>query len=127
MNSCVFDASAIVAILEREPGWEIAMRRLPGGIVSTVNVSEAIHVLEGRGADHRMAVDSIRRLRLEFVPFDEEQAFQTAAFHAMTRKQGVSLGDRACLALAMIRKCPVLTGDRGWRNLDLGLQIEWFR
>lgn len=125
--SCVLDASAVIALFRREPGWEDVLKRLPGAALSTVNASEVIHKLVEKGVPLETAVFQLRRLRVDRVPFDDDQATVAASLHATTRKKGISLGDRACLALALTQSCPVLTGDGGWRGLEIGVHIDWFR
>ncbi|MFZ1106612.1 MAG: PIN domain-containing protein [Hyphomicrobiaceae bacterium] len=69
----------------------------------------------------------VYRYRLAIVPFDEELARQTGALRPATRSLGLSLGDRACLALAQRERLPVLTADRSWAKLDLGIAITMVR
>jgi PIN domain nuclease of toxin-antitoxin system len=45
----------------------------------------------------------------------------------ITRPYGLSLGDRACLALAIRRKATVYTTDAAWKNLNLGIEVEVIR
>jgi ribonuclease VapC len=61
------------------------------------------------------------------VPFSERQARLTAELLPQTRALGLSLGDRACLALAIERELPVLTTDKGWKALRVGVEIRLIR
>lgn len=125
--SCVLDASAVIALFRREPGWEDVLKRLPGAALSTVNASEVIHKLVEKGVPLETAIFQLRRLKIERVPFDDDQAAVTASLREPTRRRGISLGDRACLALAAIRECPAITGDSSWSELDLDVHVERFR
>jgi len=91
--------------------------------VSAVNLSEVVAKL----ADHGVPLGEIRQaltLGLEVVPFTEELAYAAGELRPLTRDRGLSLGDRACLALAKTLKRPVLTADRGWASLDLGVEVR---
>lgn len=127
MASIVLDASAILALLLNEPGAATVRNFIPGAVVSAVNLSEVGARLVDRGAGdsdiRRVAGD----LRLEVAPFDQEAAHRAALLRPATRTFGLSLGDRACLALALIRALPVLTTDRLWANLQIGIDIRLAR
>jgi PIN domain nuclease of toxin-antitoxin system len=69
----------------------------------------------------------LQDLDLDLHPFDEPLAFETGALRAATRDRGLSLGDRACLALAQRLGASVLTADRAWQGLDLGIPVEVLR
>jgi PIN domain nuclease of toxin-antitoxin system len=125
--SCVLDASAVIALFRREPGWEDVLKRLPGAALSTVNASEVIHKLVEKGVPLETAVFQLRRLRVDRVTFDDEQAAVTASLREPTRRRGISLGDRACLALAAIRNCTAITCDASWSELDVGVAVEQIR
>ena len=71
--------------------------------------------------------ETLEALELEVVSFDTRQAYQTGLLRNPTRFLGLSLADRACLALAIRLGYGVLTADRQWANLDLGLEIRLIR
>jgi PIN domain nuclease of toxin-antitoxin system len=126
-NAAVFDSSAVLAVIFNEPGGEAVVDLLQGGLLSTVNLTE-IHtklLLDGRPAN--IAWNRVRSMGLEVCFFDEEQARIAAELIWKTRSFGLSLGDRACLALAIERKATVYTTDRVWKSLDLGIEIEVIR
>jgi len=123
----VLDASALMAVLRREAGAEMVSACLPWAIVSTVNLAEVETKLVSAGIEEKLAWWHIASIRCEPVPFDEEQARIAGGLVAITRPYGLSLGDRACLALAIERKAPVYTTDKAWRNLSLGIDIEVIR
>lgn len=88
-------------------------------IMSTVNVCEAVQTLIKDGFDEDVSLGLVRRLPVEIVPADLAAAERAALLFKPTRKRGLSLGDRFCLALALQRSLPVLTGDRAWAELDI--------
>ena len=123
----MLDSSAVLAVIFNEPGGEAVVDLLQGGLLSTVNLTE-IHtklLLDGRAAD--IAWNRIRSMGPQVCFFDDEQARIAAELIGVTRPFGLSLGDRACLALAMQRKATVYTTDRVWKSLDLGIEIEVIR
>jgi PIN domain nuclease of toxin-antitoxin system len=127
MADIVLDASAILALLHREPGGDIVLRHAGNAIVSAVNLSE----VGARLVDHGMTEEAIRlaigSVGAEVVPFDENLAYVASLLRARTRSRGLSMGDRACLALAMATGLPALTGDRLWMTLDVGVDIRLIR
>jgi PIN domain nuclease of toxin-antitoxin system len=127
MSKVVLDSSAILAYLRREPGADTLAGLLPNAAVSTVNIAEVLGRLIGLGhslEDARRAVDI---LSMRHVPLDEALAADTAALLPITKRFGLSLGDRACLALALSEGLPVLTSDQAWAPLDIGVQIRMIR
>lgn len=123
MTECVLDASAILALLLSEPGSDAVAERIEGSLASAVNISEVLAKLLERGIETEAAWSQIGPLMQTIVPFDAEQARLTAELRPATRSLGLSLGDRACLALAKQHKCLVLTTDRQWKKLKLDIQI----
>lgn len=123
----VFDSSAVLTILKNEPGRDVVEQALGDPIISAVNLTEAISKLIDHGGDFEGAVAAVDSLALTVVPFDEELALSASRLRADTRHLGLSLGDRACLALAMTKDLPVLTADRIWASLDLGIEIRLVR
>jgi ribonuclease VapC len=121
------DSSAILAFVFQEKGADVAAPRLAGGLLSTVNLAE-VHARMITGAiSTERAFSWIRTLGCEICPFTETQARIAAELRPLTRHYGLSLGDRACLALGIERKATVYTTDRTWAQLDLGIQIEIIR
>ncbi len=127
MNEYVLDASAILAFLNGEPGGEKVRACLPMACVSTVNLSEVASVLTRIGMPVEIAQSILSGLPFEVVDFDSFQAISAAGLSPLTRKAGLSLGDRACLALARLRNAPALTTDRAWSDLDLGIRVDEIR
>jgi ribonuclease VapC len=127
VNRVVLDASALLALLLHERGADAVAPHLPRAVLSTVNYSETLTKLIDRGKPLGESVAGLARLRLEVVPFDAEQAATAASLRPVTKALGLSLGDRACLALGLIRQSPVLTADREWVALDIGVRVECVR
>ena len=123
MAEVVLDASAVVAVINDEPGHEMAANHAPNLFISAVNLSEVAGwlVRRGMGSD---AIDAlVGDLQLRVVPFDQAQALAAAHLWPRTHSKGLSLGDRACLALAAHMGLPAYTTDRAWTELDLDIEI----
>ena len=127
MADCVVDASAILALVKGEPGAGVVRARIAGAVVSTVNLAEVGTKLVDWGMSGAGLRHVILNLGFEVRPFDTGQALVAAALRAATRSHGLSLGDRACLALAQSTGLPVLTADRAWRGVGLDVEIEVIR
>jgi PIN domain nuclease of toxin-antitoxin system len=96
-------------------------------LLSTVNLAEVQTRLLRLGEPPVSAWEKISRLECEICPFTREQARVAVELIRVTQPYGLSLGDRACLALAMERNAKVYTADRLWQNLSLGIEIEVIR
>jgi ribonuclease VapC len=132
MATAVLDASALTALIFEEPGAdrvEAAIER--GALVSAVNWAEVLtRLVAGGGDPHEMAAIALPggpTTHLQLVPYDDEQARETARLIRYTHSLGLSLADRAALGLAGLRRLPVLTADRAWRSLRLPIKIEMIR
>jgi PIN domain nuclease of toxin-antitoxin system len=126
VSDAVLDASAVLALLQDEPGSDRVLESLPGALICSVNLSEVVAKLTELGmpeTDIRLALS----LGLEVVAFDEALAYSAGALRPVTRSAGLSLGDRACLAIALARSLPALTTDRAWRDLDIDATVEVIR
>jgi PIN domain nuclease of toxin-antitoxin system len=127
MTSAVLDSSAILCILNDEPGAELVDAILDDAIVSTVNYAEVVAKLVERGSTAAQAQSALRSIALTTVDFDIPLARRTGTLRAETRKRGLSLGDRACLALAEREGVPAMTGDRNWVGAVSGIEIRLIR
>ncbi len=127
MNKIIFDSSAILALLKMEKGYEKVAERLDDAIVSSVNFSEVITVLARKGFGQEEVIKSLKDTFLYIVDFDVEQAIIAANLDKITKTHGLSLGDRACLALAKDKNLPVLTADKVWKELKLGVKVQLIR
>ena len=125
--ACVFDSSALLAITFQEAGADTAAESLAGGMVSAVNVAEVVTRYIDRGASRDEARRWLQDLGLAVRPFDEASALEAGLLREQTRDEGLSLGDRACLALGMREDVPVLTADRAWAQLDLDVSVRLIR
>lgn len=128
MAEAVLDASAVLALIKREPGADLVERLLSVSIISTVNLAEAVTKLvdwDPLGPDR--AWEEVQILDLNTVDFDLRLARRTGELRTATRKLGLSFADRACLALAEREDLPALTADRRWSELDSGVRIELIR
>ncbi len=120
------DASAFLAYLLGEPGGEEVRDAIGGGaVISAVNWAEVLSKLadvgvEPAGAAARLASERVLPGAVSVVPFDAAQALEAARLRASTRPVGLSLGDRACLALGRVTGLEVLTAEASWAALDLG-------
>lgn len=126
-DSAVLDASALMALIRGEPGADTVVSCLSRAIISTVNQAEVQTKLVSAGIDEALAWWHIAEARCPSVPFDEDQARIAGALVRVTRPYGLSLGDRACLALALQRKAAVYTADAAWKNLGLSIEVNVIR
>lgn len=128
MNSIVLDASAILAVINREPGAErLSPALLARAVGSAVNLAEVQTKLVTRGWTSEEAWEDATSPIREILPFDEEQARMAGNLVAQTRPLGLSLGDRACLALGMDLKAPVYTADGTWKKVKVGVRVHVIR
>jgi ribonuclease VapC len=115
VNNIVLDASALLAVLNAEPGAEkLTPQLLSVASCSTVNLAEVQGKLVARGIDPRAAWFAASGTIRDAAVFTAEHAETAGGLIAQTRALGLSLGDRACLALALALKAPVYTTDRSW-------------
>jgi len=123
----VIDASALLALLNAEPGADVVAEALPDGVISAVNLSEVIAKLCDAGMPEKAIRQALQPLGLEVVPFDEEQSYQAGLLRSSTQDLGISLGDRSCLSLAKMRNVIALTADKAWAGLSVGATIKVIR
>lgn len=124
MTKVVVDASVVIAYLRREPDWESLEGYLAGTcLISTVSLTEVIGKLREKGVDPVTVEAILDQLGLTVVPFDESQARRAGELRLATRSRGLSLGDRACLALAGAQAAPAITTDSAWGALDVGIEV----
>jgi PIN domain nuclease of toxin-antitoxin system len=125
--SRVLDASVVLATIFGEVAATDAEQWLAEACISAVNLAEVVAKLTERGASAEMTADGVAQLDLEVVPFDQVQAETAGLLRMETRQLGLSLGDRACLALATVLDLPAVTADRTWAGLDLDIAITVVR
>lgn len=124
---CVLDASALLALLHSEPGAAIVEEAVEGAAISTVNWAEVYQRWLARGVDVTDLRADLEAIGIQIVPFIVEDAEQAAELWSLTRQHGLSLGDRACLALARRLGLPALTADRAWLDVDSGVEVQAIR
>jgi PIN domain nuclease of toxin-antitoxin system len=131
VDSVALDASAALAMLQQEAGGAAVTALIAGGaaeiLISSVNLCEVVTKLIRDGLSSSDALEASSVLTQFLVPFDEEQALQAAAMYPTTRAHGLSLGDRACLALAAIRGAVAWTTDKDWRKVRTGTRVRVIR
>lgn len=128
MNKIVLDASALLAILNQEPGAEkLTPELLSAATTSTVNLAEVHSKLVSRGLDPADAWGAALSPIQEAAPFTPEHARLVGDLVMKTRPLGLSLGDRACLALGLALKAAVYTADRSWNKVKIGVRIHVIR
>jgi ribonuclease VapC len=123
MSEAVLDASAVLALTRWEPGSTVVAAAIEGAAMSTVNWSEVCKRALSYDVDLPALRARIDALGLELVPFDADDAEATAALWPKGRQVGLSLADRACLALAQRLGWPAMTADRSWLGLDVGVEV----
>ena len=117
-SDAVLDAAAVLALVKLEEGWE-SVSAVEHRAISTVNFAEAATVLSRQGVPLVVAMNTLRSLNLDVIAFDSGHAHDTARLYPLTRSRGMSLGDRACVALARSLGIPAMTSDRAWgTNVD---------
>lgn len=126
-KAAILDASALLAVLGAEPGGELAVPLLDGGVISTVNWSEVLARYVDLDLDSAGREAEIESLGVSLAPFTSRQAEIAAGLRPLTRKAGLSLGDRACLALALDLGGRPVTADRAWGRIDVGLDVTLIR
>jgi len=125
----ILDASALLAFLFKEKGNERVAELLRGSYVSAVNLSEVLGRFTRDGHNPSPLLRGLAGLGVSVVPFDARHAVLAAAMAPVTGAHGLSLGDRACLSLAMDLKATAVTADRAWANVQvaLGVTVEIIR
>lgn len=127
--TAVLDASAVLALIYREPGHDQVAEALPDAVCCTVNYSEVVQKLAQRG--HPAPIDAagvIVSFGAELVPFTVDDAVTAAQLWTGTRAAGLSLGDRACLAVATrVPNGRALTADHPWTTIDTDIPIDLIR
>lgn len=127
MSRAVIDSSAVLAFLLKERGATAVEQSLGNALISTVNLAEIVTKQLAHGTSIESARQEFDDLGIKVADFSRELAEDAGALVSATRKQGLSLGDCACLALARRENLPVLTADRAWRDVDAGVRVELIR
>ncbi|MBE9079544.1 type II toxin-antitoxin system VapC family toxin [Romeria aff. gracilis LEGE 07310] len=125
--TAVLDASALLAFLLDEPGQDQVDDALSGATISAVNWSEVLQLLVRRGEAVDGCRNDLEALGLSIVTFDAETAETAAQLWLEGRPYGLSLGDRACIALGKALEGPILTADQIWATAFPNLPIQLIR
>lgn len=123
----VVDSSAILCLLGGEAGSATVAERLPEAAISAVNLSEVVAVLADRGMKESEIRTVLGSLGLAVHPFDAEVAILAGTLRPKTKALRLSLGDRACIALGMVLSRPLVTAEKTWKSLKLGVRVEVVR
>lgn len=124
MTDAVLDASAILAVILEEPGAVRVERHLPGGKASSVNIGEVVAKLHDLGMPEETIEEIVAGSQLDVRAHDLECAIAAGHLRPETRVAGLSLGDRACIALARALSLPVVTADRSWSEVAVGIGVR---
>jgi PIN domain nuclease of toxin-antitoxin system len=128
VSKVVLDASAILAIINQEPGHEkLTPAVLAEAVCSTVNLAEVHAKLVSRGWSAGEAWEDATSPIQEAIAFSAEHAQRSGDLVLQCKRLGLSLGDRACLALASTLQCPVYTTDKAWKELKTTVKIYVLR
>ena len=127
MTTVILDASAILAVLNDELGAEHVMPLLEDAAVCSVNFAEVVSKLTERGGSLNQIREALLAIGLNVVDFDVSLAERTGTLRAETRSRGLSLGDRACVALAEREGVPAVTGDQRWYGAVAGIEVHVIR
>ncbi|HHP7231564.1 MAG TPA: type II toxin-antitoxin system VapC family toxin [Xenococcaceae cyanobacterium] len=123
----VLDASALLAYLQDEPGSQLVDEILAESVMSSVNWAEVVQKCLAAGVIVDGMLDELQALGLQIESFTTPDAELTGQLWHQTKQAGLSLGDRACLSLALRFNAPVFTSDRLWSSLPLSLEIRLIR
>jgi ribonuclease VapC len=123
----VLDASVLLAYLQDEPGEEMVRAVLADSSISSVNWAEVVQKVLAAGIDINKVRQSLQAMGLVIELFTPEDGEMAGKLWSQTRSNGLSLGDRACLALGMRLEATVLTGDRAWESLMVSVDVQLIR
>lgn len=123
-----FDASAILVVYYDEPGKKKVRSLIEKSqpLMSAVNLCEVFTKLLEDGLEAESVWDTFQALEIEIVDFDAASALKAAELRPVTKHPGLSLGDRACLALAIQENAMAVTSDKSWAKLDV-CEVEIIR
>jgi ribonuclease VapC len=127
MSKVILDSSAVLALLAKEPGADVVENLLGRIVICAVNLAEIQGKLVGLGIEKTAASLAIVGVVSDVIDFDHKRALLAGSLIAETRALGLSLGDRACLALGLVLKYPIYTADRAWTSLRLGIEVRTIR
>ena len=124
MSDAVLDSSAVLAVILEEPGAERVEPLLPGAKVSAVNLGEVTAKLRDLGMPETTVEKVLDGLQIDVRVHDRDAAVASGFLRPATRGAGLSLGDRACLALAAALGLPAVTADRSWQGVAAAIGVR---
>jgi len=127
VSEFVLDASALIALINSEKGCDQVEQYINKSCISSVNISEVAGILHDILIPETEIETILGKLITNIIPFDEQHAYETAKLKSKTKKYGLSFGDRACLSLGIIKKLPVITADKIWNSLEIGVKVIMIR
>ncbi len=127
MSEILLDASALLALVKQETGAEHVMAEIEHAAINIINLTEVVTKLFDAGLSTEAIQKVLTPLNLSIIPFDEEMVYEAGRLRISTKKIGLSLGDRACLATARVLGIPVLTADRIWLQANVDVDIRCIR
>ena len=133
MGEVVLDASAFLAYLYEEPGAEAVEQALAeGACIGAANWAEVLSQVMESGAELEALIGALEARgllgqTLKVLPWLAEDSLTVAQLYSVTKAAGLSLGDRACLALGFRLELPVLTTDRAWQKLPVNIEVRVVR
>lgn len=119
----LLDTSALIALLKKEPGYEIIEGLIANSAISSVNLSELVSIMARNDVIDSEIIEVITDLVPEVLPFTESIAIQAGILIKHTKSLGLSLGDRACIATGLAHNMTIYTTDRIWEKLDISANI----
>ncbi len=130
-NIFVFDSFAILSFLENEKGaWKVhallskAKKGKIKGLFCILNLGEVVYIIEreqGLNIAHR-AIATLEQLPLEIIEVDRDLTLQAAHIKA---NYHLSYADAFVVALAVIQRGYVVTGDSEFKSVEKLVPIEW--
>jgi len=127
VTAIVLDSSAVLAVIWEEAGADQVSAVMREAFLSTVNLTEVVQKLVDQPTDDATVAAVLKTMSFTIEPFERADAIQAGLLRRATKSRGLSLGDRACLALGKRLGVPVYTADRAWAELDLGVEVVLIR
>jgi PIN domain nuclease of toxin-antitoxin system len=127
MNKYILDASAVLALINKEVGWEKVYDVFSDSYFCSVNLSEVVAKLVDINLPEAEITKIIKHLNLKLISFNYSIALRAGLLKSITKTKGLSLGDRACIATAIVKKLPILTADKIWKEIPLPVEIILIR
>jgi PIN domain nuclease of toxin-antitoxin system len=126
-SKALLDTSCLIALADKEHGWEFVRDIRKNSGVSLINLSEFVSVIAKRGATSYDIKAMVSTLAVESIQLTADIAFLAGELIVHTKKFGLSLGDRVCIATGILCDIPIYTADQIWTKLDLDCDIRLIR